>query len=131
MKLDKKALNKTFEKYFEKPLLVMDLLIFFIIIIPFLITLPQNILSIFRFFDITIWILIIAEVSFKLYALDHRLSYLKSNWQDVLVILIPALPNFKVMRLLNLARASAFIKRIFHRLEVVLVGHKESIHFHH
>lgn len=127
MKLDRKSLNKKFDKYFEKPLLIMDFLVFLVIVIPFLIVLPQSILDLFHFFDFTIWVLIIMEVSFKLYAIDARWSYIKSNWEDVLVVLLPILPNLKVikevkiLKSLRLIRAAAFIKRIYDKLKKMLL----------
>lgn len=114
----------------------MDFLIFIIIIIPFIIHLPGTVLDIFHFLDVTIWILIILEVSFKLWALDHRLDYLKHNWEDMLVVLLPALPDLKIIKEiklikgLRLVRAAAFMKRIHRRLEKILLVHFHSLHLY-
>lgn len=140
--LDRKFLNKEFDKYLEKPFIFVDFLIFTILLLPFIVHFSQNVLKVFHFLDVSIWILIMMEVSFKLLIVDSRLKYLKKNWEDMIVVILPILPNFKIIKEfkvirelkatkgLNLIRASAFLKRIYRRLENVLLTGAKSVHLY-
>lgn len=127
--LNKKELNKRFDKYIERPFVVLDFVIFLTLLLPIIFKFSEDILKIFHIIDISVWLLILAEVCFKLWVVPSKIYYIIHDWEDIICAILPILPNFKIVYELShlhikqsfrLMRATLFIKRIYRRLKLIL-----------
>lgn len=132
MQLTREFLNKEFDKYVERPFIILDFTIFITLLLPMLWKFNDTALAIFHFMDISIWILILVEVIFKLMVVPSWVDYFAHNWEDVICALLPILPNLKIIKelryihfsnithSLKIVRLAAFTKRIHRRLSLIL-----------
>jgi len=127
--LNKNKLNKEFDEYIERPFVILDFVIFLALILPMIFSFSESILRLFHIVDIIIWLLILMEVAFKLWVVPSKIYYIIHDWQDIVCAVLPMLPNFKIIHELShmhlnqglkLIRASAFVKRISRRFELIL-----------
>lgn len=122
-----------FESWTEIPLIILVVIMIITLVLPLVIQLPQNIHDTFEIIDWGIWAIFALELSVRTYLAEKKLSYLRKNWIDILVVLLPVLRVFRVLRAARLLRVLRFVRilsffaKFTSEVKTVLSHH----HFHY
>ena len=103
-KLNREELLVKFERYTEVPMLVLVIVMIGTLIAPMVWQFNDQTKLIFEIADWVIWGLFALELFVKTYLSSNRLAYLKKNWLDVVVVIIPLLRVFRLLRAVRLLR---------------------------
>ena len=109
-KLNREELLMKVERYTEVPMLVLVIVMIVALIIPLVIHLTPEIELVLEWADWIIWGLFALELIIKTYLSTNRIAYLKKNWMDVVLVVIPLLRVLRVFRVTRLARGARLIK---------------------
>lgn len=122
-----------FESWTEIPLIILVVIMIITLVLPLVIQLPQNVHDVFEILDWGIWAIFALELSVRTYLAEKKISYLRKNWIDILVVLLPVLRVFRVLRAARLLRALRFVRilsffaKFTSEVKTVLSRH----HFHY
>lgn len=100
------------QRAFELPMLVLSIVLVPVIVIPLVMTLPEPMDMVFDRLSWIIWAAFAVELAVELYLAPRRLHYLRANWFNVLIVVIPFLRPLRVLGPL----------RALHLLRLVWVG---------
>jgi voltage-gated potassium channel len=112
----RQELLQKWERYTEIPLLALSVAIIPLLLGPFFFELNEDLDRAFLAADWTIWAIFAIDISARTYLAEHRLAYLRRNWFDVLIVVLPFLRPLRVLRSLRairLLRAGPFLIRVF------------------
>ena len=104
-KLNREQLFKKFERYTEVPMLVLVIIMIGTLVAPMIFKLNEQLELVFEVIDWIIWSAFAVELCVKTYLSSNRLAYLKKNWLDVVVVILPVLRVFRFARIVRGARA--------------------------
>ncbi len=105
------------------PLLVLALAMVPLIVLPLLLNLPHAIEVAFVAADWFIWAVFAFEYVVRLSLTTHRLSFIRREWPDLLIIVLPFL---RPLRLVRSARALRLLRLV--RLVAVLAETRQAAH---
>lgn len=105
-KLAREALLAKIEQRTEIPMLVLVIVMIAALIIPMVTRVSPEIELALEIVDWVIWGFFILELSVKTYLSTNRWHYLKKNWLDVLLVIVPFLRVLRVFRAARLARGA-------------------------
>ncbi len=114
---------KRFERFTETPLLILVLIMMGTLTIPLVTPLPPSTYYTLEVIDIVIWAIFALELAIRTYLAPQKISYLKKNWLDVLVVILPVLRIFRgarVLRFIRLTRILTFFGKFTHQIKQVL-----------
>lgn len=97
-----------FEKWTEIPLIILVFIMMATIIIPLVIPLAVQTHQLLEYIDWAIWAIFAIELSIRTYLSINRIDYLKKNWIDVIIVLLPLLRVFRLLRATRLLRILRF-----------------------
>lgn len=106
----KEQLLSKFESLTEIPMLILVLVMIATLIIPLVVSLPESTHQVLEIIDWVIWAIFALELSIRTYLAPKRLSYLRKNWVDVIVVALPLLRIFRVLRAARLLRILRFVR---------------------
>jgi len=104
MKQTREEMLIKFERYTEVPMLALVIVMIGTLIAPMVWQFNDQTKLIFEIADWVIWGLFALELFVKTYLSSNRLAYLKKNWLDVVVVIIPLLRVFRIFRAFRLLR---------------------------
>lgn len=119
-----------FERATELPLLVLALAMLPLLILPLLVDLPDRVDDAFIAADWFIWAAFALDYGIRLGLTERRLTFMRREWADLLIIVLPFLRPLRVvrsaraLRLLRLARLGAFLSRSGYGVRRLLVRHQ-------
>src|SRR3990167_3333265 len=102
------------------PMLVLALAMVPLLLGPALVQLPPGMEEAFLQLDLFIWAAFAFELAVKTYLAPSRMAYLRQNWVDVLIVVLPMLRPLRVLRFVRLA---VFMARATLALRQILVHH--------
>jgi len=100
------------EKLTELPLLVLALAMIPLVVLPFVADLSPEIEETFLALDWFIWATFAADLGVRTYLSDARLRYLRRNWLDVVIVVLPMLRPLRVLRATRLLRGARAFRLI-------------------
>jgi voltage-gated potassium channel len=104
-----------FERATEVPLLVLALLMVPLLFAPWLLDLPEQVESTLLVLDWMIWGCFAFEFAVRLALVERRAQFLRREWIDLLIVLLPVLRPLRIarsaraLRLLRLGRVALFL----------------------
>ncbi len=123
MERRRQAALERFERAVELPLLVLALAMVPLIVLPLLLDLPGAVEAAFIAADWFIWAIFAFEYVVRLSLTTHRLRFLRREWPDLLIIVLPFL---RPLRLVRSARALRLLRLA--RLVAVLAETRQAAH---
>lgn len=102
---DREDLLTRVEKWTEIPMLILVVAMIINLILPFVIPLDKSIEHTLELIDWFIWGAFALELIVKTYIAPRKLVYLRKNWFDVVIVLLPLLRVLRVARVIRGARA--------------------------
>ena len=87
------------ERLTELPLLALAFVMIPLLIGPLLWKLPPSEEAIFLSLDTFIWAIFAVDLAVKVVVAPHRLAYLRRHWLEVLVVAVPFLRPFRILRI--------------------------------
>lgn len=109
-KLNREQLLAKVERYTEIPMLVLVIVMIVALVIPLVIPLSPELELTLEWADWIIWSLFALELIVKTYLSGNRISYLKKNWMDVILVAVPLLRVFRIFRIARLARGARLVR---------------------
>lgn len=103
------------ERHTELPLIVLSLIFAGIIAAPWVAELPPTLEETLDGLEWIIWGIFAADLSVKTYLAESRLAYLRRNWFDVLIVLIPFLRPLRVLRIVRVVATAGVVGFRFRR----------------
>lgn len=106
-----------FERVTELPLLVLALAMVPLLFVPLVVELPQTTRTAITVVDWAIWAVFAAELGVRLVLTDRRAAFLRRNWPDLAIVILPFLRPLRIarsaraLRLLRLGRVMAVLAR--------------------
>ncbi len=94
------------EKWFELPLIILAL--FWLILIIIELTIGLN--HILETLSFTIWLIFIFDFIVRLSLSPFKMTYLKTNWPSLIVLIFPAFRIFRLFSFLKVTRSIYLIK---------------------
>jgi len=119
----------SFERLVELPMLILSFLMIPLLLGPALFDLSPELRQTFFVLDWFIWAVFALELAIKTYLSENRGRYLKRNWFDVIIVVVPFLRPLRVfrsvrlLRLLRGARLLSFAMRFLHSAGVIVDRH--------
>ncbi len=126
---NRETILKKFESWVEIPMMVLVLVMIVTIIIPLVVHLPDETHLTLEIIDWIIWAIFALELSIRTYLSPKRLIYLRNNWLDLLVVLLPILRIFRVfraarlLRILRFGRVLALFGKFTQEIKTILARH--------
>jgi voltage-gated potassium channel len=91
------------ERITEAPLLVLAILFVPVILLPMMFDLPGRISDALQYSEWAIWGIFAAALLVKVSVAPRRFRYLRDNWFEVVVVVIPFLRPLRILRLVRVA----------------------------
>src|SRR3989338_7337861 len=107
---DREELLKRVEQWTEIPMLIFVVVMIINLILPFVIPLDKSIENTLELIDWFIWGAFALELMVKTYIAPGKLAFLKKNWFDVVIVLLPLLRVLRVARIIRGARAFRILR---------------------
>lgn len=107
---NRERLLTQFESWTEVPMLVLVVIMVVTLILPLVSPLPDSAHQVLEIIDWIIWAIFALELSIRTYLSPRKLPYLRTNWIDVLVVLLPVLRIFRVLRAARILRILRFVR---------------------
>ncbi len=101
--LDRVRLLTKIEVFTEIPLMLLSIVMIPLLVGPFLWEMSDSEKFLFFILDILIWIVFLIDMLIKVTISVDRLDYIKSNWIEVIVVLVPWFRPFRIFRLVVFA----------------------------
>lgn len=98
------------QKYTEIPMLLLVLIMLGTIVIPLIYTVSEETLHLFHLIDWIIWGAFATELCVKIYLSEKKAEYLRKNWIDLLVVLLPLLRIFRLAQTARLLNSTRFLR---------------------
>ncbi len=127
---ERHAALERFERAVELPLLILALLMVPLLVLPLVVDLPSGVQSSFLAADWFIWAAFAFEYVVRLALTDQRWRFVRREWPDLLIILLPLLRPLRVVRsaravrLLRLTRLVTVLSEAGQQGRRLLVRHK-------
>ena len=86
------------ERLTDPPMIVLSLAIIPLLLVPLFFDLSPSVDRTFFALDWLVWGIFAIELTVKTYLAPRRLSYLRSNWFDVVIVVVPFLRPLRVVR---------------------------------
>ncbi len=121
---------KRFENAVELPLLVLALAMVPLLALPLVIDLPSGVETTFVALDWFIWAAFAFEYVVRLVLVERRWRFIRRQWPDLLIIVLPFLRPLRVvrsaraLRLLRLGRLVSVLSKAGQQGQRLLVRHK-------
>ena len=100
---DRVRLLTKIEVFTEIPLMLLSIVMIPLLVGPFLWEMSDSEKFLFIILDILIWIVFLIDMLIKVTISVDRLDYIKSNWIEVIVVLVPWFRPFRIFRLVVFA----------------------------
>jgi voltage-gated potassium channel len=119
-----------FERAVELPLLVLALAMLPLLTLPLLMELSSSVENAFVAADWLIWAVFTFEYATRLILTTDRGRFIRRNWTDLLIIVLPFLRPLRIvrsaraLRLLRLVRLVAVLGKVSHDVRRLLVRHR-------
>lgn len=126
---NREELLKTFEDWVEIPMLVLVLVMIVTLVVPLVITLPEETYLVLEYIDWVIWALFAVELLVRTSLSANKLTYLRKNWIDVVVVALPLLRIFRIfrvarfLRILRLTRIIVLFNKFATELKYIFSRH--------
>jgi voltage-gated potassium channel len=127
---ERQAALERFERAVELPLLVLALVMVPLLIIPLLMDLPSGLEATFVALDWFIWAVFAFEYVVRLALSDQRWRFVRREWPDLLIVVLPFLRPLRVvrsaraLRLLRLGRLVGVLGELGQESRRLLLRHK-------
>ena len=101
------------------PMLILALVSLTLIIVEFTVSLTPSQSHIVSIVQLIIWGIFVLEYALRVFLAEHRLQYLRKNWFDALIVLLPSLRIIRVgralraLRLLRVVHPAALARAFF------------------
>ncbi|KKP86133.1 MAG: hypothetical protein UR89_C0032G0016 [Candidatus Roizmanbacteria bacterium GW2011_GWA2_35_8] len=105
------------------PMFVLVVIMITSLILPLVIKLDSIYIFLFEIIDWIIWAIFFVELSVRLYIAPKRSSYLRKNWLDVLVVVLPFMRVFRIFRVLRFARILTVFSKFTQKLKAIFSQH--------
>lgn len=102
---DREDLLTRVDKWTEIPMLILVVVMIINLILPFVLPLDETTRHTLELIDWFIWGAFAFELIVKTYIAPGKLVYLRKNWFDVVIVLLPLLRVLRVARVIRGARA--------------------------
>ncbi|PIY68892.1 hypothetical protein COY90_03520 [Candidatus Roizmanbacteria bacterium CG_4_10_14_0_8_um_filter_39_9] len=109
---EREALLHKVEKATEIPMLVLVVIMIGILALPLIVKLDHSLTLVLEVIDWIIWGIFLVELLVRVYIAPKKLKYLKKNWLDIFLVVLPFLRFFRVFRVVKGARAVRSIKAV-------------------
>ena len=119
-----------FQAATELPLLVLAVAMVPLLIVPLLVNLPEQLDATFTAVDWFIWAVFAVEYVVRLVLSPDRWRYVRREWPNLLIVILPFLRPLRVvrsaraLRILRLSRLIAFTSEVGQEAKRFLVKHK-------
>jgi voltage-gated potassium channel len=129
VKRDRDLLLERFERAVELPLLVLALAMVPLLALPLLVTLPDDLEAAFVAADWFIWAAFTLEYLVRLGVNRRRWLFVRRQWPDLLIIVLPFLRPLKIvrsaraLRILRLGRLVSVLSEVGQEGRRLLVRH--------
>ena len=120
---EREALVSRIEKKTEVLMFTLVVIMIATLILPLVIKLDSKYIFLFEIIDWIIWAIFFVELSVRLYIAPKRSSYLRKNWLDVLVVVLPFMRVFRIFRVLRFARILTVFSKFTQKLKNILSQH--------
>lgn len=130
---DREQLLQRFERATELPLLLLALMMVPLLIVPLIVHLPDRLEASLLSVDWIIWSAFAVEYVVRLSLTKKRLSFVRREWPDLLILTLPFLRPLRVvrsaraLRLLRLGRLASFLAEATQEARRLLKRH--SLHY--
>lgn len=130
MKPRRRSALDRFERAVELPLLVLALAMVPLLVLPLVLDLPSGIEATFIALDWFIWAVFALEYVVRLALTDRRWRFIRRQWPDLLIIVLPFLRPLRIvrsaraLRLLRLGRLVSVLSKAGQQGQRLLVRHK-------
>ena len=127
---ERQAALERFERVIELPLLVLALVMVPLLVVPLVVNLPAGIDAAFLAADWFIWAAFAFEYLVRLALTDNRWRFMRRQWADLLIVILPFLRPLRILRsaralrLLRVTRLVAVLSAAGHLGRRLLVRHK-------
>ncbi len=95
---------RSIEQVTDLPLTVLAIILIPLLVLPWLFELPEALVRSFEAGDYLIWGVFAAVFTLKLWVAPQRLSFVRKNWIEAALVVLPMLRPLRAMRALRLAR---------------------------
>ena len=103
------------ERLTELPLMVLSFVMIPLLVGPFLWDLSPEEKAVFATLDSLIWAVFAVDLLTKLTVATHRLSFLKTHWLEVMIVVLPFFRSLRILRLIVFGGRAAFgVRRMVH-----------------
>lgn len=109
---ERETIVSNIEKKTELPMLVLVIIMIVSLVTPLIVKLDKNFIYILEIIDWIIWAIFFVELAVRTFFAPKKLIYLKRNWLDVLVVILPFLRIFRIFRVARLARGARAIRAL-------------------
>ena len=126
---EREVLLSKIEKTTETPMLILVVIMIGALVLPLVAKLNQSLTTILEIIDLIIWAILLIELSIRVYIAPKRLTYLKKNWLDLLLVALPFLRVFRIfravraIRVLRLTRVISFFSKFTQELKNIFSRH--------
>lgn len=94
------------ERYTEVPMFILVIVMIITLVVPMVVHLDEATEQILELIDWFVWGAFALELTVKTYLSSNKLAYLRKNWIDVVVVVLPLLRVFRIFRVARLARGA-------------------------
>lgn len=109
---EREVLLQKVEKATEVPMLVLVVIMVGVLILPLIVKLNHSQNALLELIDLIIWAIFFIELSVRVYIAPRHLEYLRKNWLDLILVLLPFLRFFRIFRVVRGARAIRSFKAV-------------------
>ena len=109
---EREALLSKIEKTTETPMLILVVIMIGALVLPLVAELNKSLIMVLEIIDLIIWAVFIIELSIRVYIAPKRITFLKKNWLDLLLVALPFLRIFRIFRAIRAIRILRFVRII-------------------
>lgn len=128
---ERARLSRNLARYAELPMLALSIAFLVILVLPYVVEVPTTWGDVLGISEWMIWAIFAAELTTMTYLAQSRRRYLRDNWTDVVIVIVPFLRPLRVLRLMRILgvvphvgrHAALFLRRrgLYKVLAVALV----------
>lgn len=126
---NREILLRNFESWTEIPMLVLVFVMIVTLITPLVVHFSEETQLTFELIDWIIWAAFALDLSVRTFLAPKRIAYLRKNWIDIFVVILPIFRIFRIFRVarvfgaLRLARIMALFGKFANEVKTVLSRH--------
>lgn len=107
---NREALLVQCERWLEVPMFLLVLVMIVTLLLPLVMSLSASTYYMLEITNRIIWAIFAIELTVRTFLAEKKIAYLKKNWIDVLIVVLPLLRVFRIFRIVRILRVLRFVR---------------------